>query len=619
MRKVIKASLSTAHEIRGNPRLHRRIEIEKELRTSSSAGWNIMKAIKEFRYDQVPTTLLKRVVGEYSDLSYFYNALFMFGRMGDPFTQIPLYSNYEIVTTEYLNDLYTGKLKVKDELIRLDPDFSDRIKQKGTDTQKSISNLLSIDSVDNINNINRKIINDIENQEPKHDTDESPIEFPNDQPTVSKVEDDIPVLESKTQKLYNNNNDSHAGLSISSHISNNKNQHSKTHTAIDNCTNETINHVVSPMEDDTELSEQGTLTKTSLNNRQVGENKLSALDGVKKSPANNLVNEEPVERATDTSIVSINVGIQPGAKKTSDQKDEPLPTVIAPNEQHTKLTNDRNAAISNKFISKLDKPIDGTVLYNVESGRITEPIRVVNTTEENRDKITESITAKQHVHEESKKSNNREACPVLSDASMVNDNNNDVSHLVDSVSIVEIPRNIIEENNRHPERLVEDNNEKLGSGLIVAASRQTDTIDKKRKAEDNLEKEPKKLAIVDEQDSVLGNIKNSTMAFQSLLGDMRRVNTAIGNEREQDPDIDANESYSYSYDTSNSESRRNSYADDEEYWSDKQDDQALQNTDNNNSVIEADSNSESDNIEIERLPKALKRMNDLAKKYGLYE
>lgn len=621
IRKVIDAALLTTHEVRANPGLEKRIEIERELRAASSVDSHIMRSMREFRYDQIPLKQLRRAIGEYGDMTYFYSELFLFGRMGNPFKQQPLYDNYEIMTSEYLNDLYTGKLKVKDELKRLDPNFPHLPKQKGTHIKKSITNLSRIDSEDYNNDVDREVNDDINNQEMRHDIEDNNINDGASNLAFSKVNHNISALEPKTQDLDNNASNNQVDLPVSLHPVKKEYPPSELHADVTNGGKETTKHIMSPIEDDTIASQQEIPADTILKDRTVDENKLPPSDSVKNNSDNGVVNEESHGLTANPSIVSTKSVNLPGGKNMNDDIEDQLPIDTGSNDQHTKITNNNNPMVNKEFNPISDNSIGEIVLPSVESRRITEPTGVVHIITENGNKSTESIITNRQIHEESKKINDMEVNTVLSDSlvSHNNNNNSDVTHPTIGVSTEGIPPNVVGIDKVHLENPFEENDKKVIPGPVIDASQQTGTVNKKRKAEETLERENKKAAIVNMQDSVLDNIKNSTMAFQSLLGDMRRVNGDIGNGREQGPEIYANGSYSHSDDSSNSGSRRNSYADDKDDWSYKQDDDVSQNTDDNDSVIEAGSNSESENIEIERLPKALKRMNDLAKKYGLYE
>lgn len=620
MRKVIEASLLTDHEIRDDPALQRRIQIEKELRTSSSTGLRIAKAIKDFRYDQIPLHKLIKSVGEYGDVSYFYNALFQFSRIGDPFKEQPLYNNYEIVTTEYLNDLYTGKLKAKDELRRLDPTFLNSSAQERTQIQRSVSNPLRPEPDIHNDNSTKKGTGPIVNQIPKEGMDGNFIKPTTNDSITAIVDDEIHVPEPKPQSLNNSSTDNQISLSISTHIEDSKNDHSEIPTSDKNNEHETVNHIVTPMEHDHVISQQDTLTGAILTNKEESTKKLPDLVGIKNSTSDQPIGGNSLTSKTDSSTIPPNITTQSELRPVNKNMEERISNNDVANKQHTEIPSMKNSFISNEDGSRLDQRIVETVPHDLDSGKKTEPTENTGTKGENGEgnKLTnteeEHIIPNQQINIEAEKFDSVEETPVRSDNLVGDYNNNNRDSPSYNESTKAILPGTVAENNYHTEYQVEQNSPKLNPTLPMIPLLQTEAANKKRKAEDNLENEHKKVAVPDEHDSVLDNIKNSTMAFQSLLGGMHGVSTT--HEKEHAPEVEA----SHSYESSNSGSRRNSYGDDGDEWSDITDDQVAVNDDDNDSEIEAGSNYESEkSVEIDRLPKALKRMNDLAKKYGLYE
>lgn len=151
---------------------------------------------------------------------------------------------------------------------------------------------------------------------------------------------------------------------------------------------------------------------------------------------------------------------------------------------------------------------------------------------------------------------------------------------------------------------------------------------KKRKTDNDMRKETKRrkessitqkntnvLNITKQQDNVLNCIKSSTMTIQSLLGNIHDSNRVGNFKREEEYDMDLVPSPDHLPMSSPPASSRNGLSDDE--------DNIINNSDAIDRLRQEDDDSDFyshtiDN-ENERLPKALKRMNELAKKYGLYE
>ncbi|SMN20685.1 hypothetical protein, no similarity [Maudiozyma saulgeensis] len=114
MRKIIDAANTTDGELRENPSLMRRINLERKLREESRWEVPMQRNIKDHLYHNVPMYLLNRTVGEYSDMAYFFNKLYNVHGVGSAFNQPPLYENHEIVTSGFINDIYSGRLSPED-------------------------------------------------------------------------------------------------------------------------------------------------------------------------------------------------------------------------------------------------------------------------------------------------------------------------------------------------------------------------------------------------------------------------------------------------------------------------------------------------------------------------
>ncbi|KAG0660489.1 hypothetical protein C6P45_001574 [Maudiozyma exigua] len=443
---------------------------------------------------------------------------------------------------------------------------------------------------------------------------------------TATVDDEIHVPEAKPQSLNNSNSDNQISLSVSTHIENSKNDHSKTPTSDKNNENETVNHIMTPMENDHTITQQDILTGAILTNKEENVNKQTEIVGIENHTSDQPIGGNSLTSKTDLSTIPTNITTQSESKEVNKNMEEHISNNDVVNKQHREIHGMKNSFINDEDGSRLDQHNVETVPHNSDSGEKTEPTENTDTKGENGEggKLTntesEQILPNQQINIEAEKVNRVEETPVASDTLMgdYNDNNGDSPSYKESTEA--IPPGIVAENNYLTESEVEQNNLKLNPIPAMIPLLLMETANKKRKAEDKLENEHKKVTVPDEHDSVLDNIKNSTMAFQSLLGDMHGVSTSGAHENEQAPEVDASDSYSHSYESSNSGSRRNSYGDDGDEWSDNTDDQIVVNDDDSDSEIEAGFNYESEkSVEIDRLPKALKRMNDLAKKYGLYE